>query len=230
MRLPMILLNLSFMKLLGSVVDIEYRDLYTRKSSKAVADFAKTYQEYSDLWASRRKSLRRPVYTSVLYKTELKGRIGRRRLLQSIFDFQASRNLHPIEDLKRNKPLKEIECERIKLLKLQKQSEPEVTFKLQTSNHPRGIKCLQKDWKMFRECSLLMNDFKSYHIQQKNPRSKQTSFKDVLLQPFSCQKMNTSIIKQKTKSYSKTKVTIGKSYYEVEYFHNGAFVYKLVSF
>ena len=87
---------------------LEYRDPETVESSKVVAEFAKIYQPLLDKAASRRKSRRRQGQEIFQFLTRGSSKIGRKLKSSDIFDFEASRLLQPLEELKINKKIKKI--------------------------------------------------------------------------------------------------------------------------
>ena len=90
----------------------EYRDKHTVAASEAVAKYAKKYQPFADNEAQRRKG-RRFSGNSVSYSSvESKTKVGQKLRNSEIFDFQSSRVISPLVELRHNKPLEEIEIER----------------------------------------------------------------------------------------------------------------------
>ena len=90
----------------------EYRDKHTVAASEAVAKYAKKYQPFADNEAQRGKG-RRFSANSVNYSSvESKTKAGQKLRNHEIFDFQSSRVISPLLELRQNKPLEEIEIER----------------------------------------------------------------------------------------------------------------------
>merc|ERR1712106_106338 len=90
----------------------EYRDKQTVVASEAVAKYAKKYQPYVDNDSQRRKSRRFSVNQVQFPSLESRNKSGRKLRNSQIFDFQSSRLISPLAELRRNKPLEEIEIER----------------------------------------------------------------------------------------------------------------------
>ena len=91
---------------------VEYRDIETVDASKAIAEFAKIYQPLLDKVASRRKTKLKKILQSVVFVTKSLNKFVRKMKSSDIFDFQSSRLIEPLEELRFNKPLEEIENER----------------------------------------------------------------------------------------------------------------------
>eukprot|EP00092_Neocalanus_flemingeri_P026017 GFUD01028199.1.p1 GENE.GFUD01028199.1~~GFUD01028199.1.p1 ORF type:complete len:272 (-),score=61.56 GFUD01028199.1:69-884(-) len=93
---------------------VEYRDAETRDSSKAVAIFAKRFQHTLDDIAKKNKKQMKTFRSSVSFSSanKYKNTIGREIDNSDIFGFQSSRLLQPLEELRFNKLLEEIENER----------------------------------------------------------------------------------------------------------------------
>ena len=90
----------------------EYRDKYTVSASEQVANFAKRFQPFDDNNAQGRRS-RTIVLEEVEYHTATSlNKAGRKITDRQIFDFQSSREISPLAELRTNKPLQEIEIER----------------------------------------------------------------------------------------------------------------------
>jgi hypothetical protein len=87
---------------------VEYRDADTVDSSKAVANFAKKYQPFFDDVAKKRKEQIKSTQNSISFLTKSQNKIGRKLEYADIFNFESSRLLDPLEELRFNKPLKEI--------------------------------------------------------------------------------------------------------------------------
>jgi hypothetical protein len=88
---------------------VEYRDAETVGSSKAVAKFAKQYQPYIDNVAKARKAKLKPSHYIVIFSTRSLSKVGTKLMSSYIFDFPSCRLRDPLEELRLNKPLKEIE-------------------------------------------------------------------------------------------------------------------------
>ena len=90
----------------------EYRDKYTVSASEQVANFAKRFQPFDDNNAQGRRS-RTIVLEEVEYQTATSlNKAGRKIADRQIFDFQSSREISPLAELRTNKPLQEVEIER----------------------------------------------------------------------------------------------------------------------
>merc|ERR1711970_1321815 len=90
----------------------EYRDKYTVSASEQVANFAKRFQPLDDNNAQGRRS-RTISVNQVEYHTATSGnKAGRKVANSQIFDFQSSREISPLAELRTNQPLEEIEIER----------------------------------------------------------------------------------------------------------------------
>ena len=90
----------------------EYRDKHTVTASEAVAKYAKKYQPFADNEAERRKGRRFSANSVNFSSVESKTRAGQKLRNSEIFDFQSSRVISPLVELRHNKPLEEIELER----------------------------------------------------------------------------------------------------------------------
>ena len=88
---------------------VEYGDAETVDSSKAVAYFAKQYQPYNDNVAKARTEKLKSSNNIVIFSTGSLSKVCTQLRSSAIFDCQSSRILDPLEELRFNKPLKEIE-------------------------------------------------------------------------------------------------------------------------
>ena len=91
----------------------EYRDKQTVAASEAVARYAKRFQPFSDNNAQRNRKPESFSENSVTFSSiHSKNKPGRKVRNSDIFDFQSSRIISPLVELRFNKPLQEIETER----------------------------------------------------------------------------------------------------------------------
>merc|ERR1711970_191034 len=90
----------------------QYRDKYTVSASEQVANFAKKFQPFDDNNAQGRRSRTISVNQVEYHTATSENKAGRKVANNQIFDFQSSREISPLAELRTNQPLEEIEIER----------------------------------------------------------------------------------------------------------------------